>query len=308
MNSTMDKVRRQYGAAKRQNEQLAASLRRLGDRRWAMVANCSSAIGIKYCPTCGRTHVDVSWCCRHRLCPLCALRRSRKIGRQALDAFAALRARGALDGVRLHLVTLTQKNVPAVHLADEIDGLLAALKSIRHARDYRRHVIGSARNIEVTYNATARTYHPHVHMIVMLDSSAPAEMEEDKYWRGVWRRLMRLDYDPICDARRIQDEEGAVCEVSKYCIKPSSIYGLSLPDADLDSVVATLNTALAGRRLVSYTGVWRAVRAELKQAEPDADLEHDDKSDVCGCGAALMDAVLRWDGLEFRPVTLADVV
>jgi len=60
--------------------------------------------------------------------------------------------------------------------------------------------------------------------------------------------------------------------------------------------------------LVSYTGIWRAIRADLKQKEPDDDLEHDDTSDVCGCGAALMDAILKWDGLEYRAITLADVL
>lgn len=308
MNCNTEKVSRQYGEAKHQNVLLYRSLRRLNDRRWATVANCSNALGIKYCPTCGRVHVDVSWCCRHRLCPLCALRRSRRIGRQALDAFDALRQRGNLDNTRLYLLTLTQRNVEPVHLADEIGGLLAALKSIRHTADSRRFVIGSARNIEVTYNARSRTFHPHVHMIVILSGNASDNLSTAAYWRSVWRRVMKLDYDPICDIRPIEDTQGAVCEVSKYCIKPSSIYGLNLPDAELDMVVSTLNSALAGRRLVSYTGIWRSIRAELKQREPDEELEHDDASDVCGCGAALMDAVLKWDGLEYRPVTLADVL
>jgi len=308
MNCNTEKVRRQYGEAKHQNMLLYRSLRRLGDKRWSLVANCSQALGIKYCPSCGRTHADVSWCCRHRLCPICAMRRSRKIGRQALDAFEALRQRGELENTKLYLLTLTQKNVEPVHLADEIDGLLAALKSIRHTRDVRRFVIGAARNIEVTYNSRSRTFHPHVHMIVILSGDASEELSTSAYWRSVWRRVMKLDYEPICDIRPIVDAQGAVCEVSKYCIKPSSIYGLQLSDDELDMVVSTLNTSLAGRRLVSYTGIWRAIRADLKQKEPDDDLEHDDTSDVCGCGAALMDAILKWDGLEYRAITLADVL
>lgn len=296
----MSKSIRQYVAARRDTSALAASLRRIGDRRWATVANCSQALGVKYCAQCGVKHVEVSWCCRHRLCGVCAIRRSRKTGRQAIDAFQFMQDQGQLVGARLALLTLTQRNVSAVDLGNELDALLAALKSIRHTAWSRDYLVGSARNIEVTYNAAARTFHPHVHMIVILSADAPEEMSDARYWRDLWRRLMHLDYDPICDIRPIEDQEGAVCEVSKYCIKPSSIFGLSLDPARLDQVVSTLNSVLAGRRLVSYTGIWRKARQILKQRDPDEDLEHEDTQSVCGCGAALMDAVLRWDGLEYR--------
>ena len=291
---------RQYGRAKTYNVALAESLRRLGDRRWSNVANCSQALGIKYCAQCGVKHVDVSWCCRHRLCSVCALRRSRKTGRQALEAFGWLKDAGKLDGTRLALLTLTQRNVSAGDLVPTLDALLSALTALRHVREVRRSLLGSARNVEITYNARARTYHPHVHMILILDPEAPEAMGQMRYWRDLWRRLMHLDYDPICDIRPINDAEGAVCEVSKYVIKPSSIFGLQLEPDHLDQVVAALNQVLAGRRLVSYTGIWRQARAALKQQDPDVDLEHDNTADVCGCGAALMDAVLRWDGLEYN--------
>ena len=292
---------RQYLKAKRYNVALAESLRRLGDRRWATVANCSQALGVKYCAQCGVKHVDVSWCCRHRLCSTCAIRRSRKTGKQALDAFEHMRATGQLDGCHLSLLTLTQRNVDAADLAAELDALLSALASIRHTADARKYLIGSARNVEITYNARMRTYHPHVHIILILAPEAPAEMDTIQYWRDLWRRLMNLNYDPICDIRPIVGEEGAICEVSKYVIKPSSIFGLNLDAAHLDQVVAALNSVLAGRRLVSFTGIWRKARLALKQQDPDTDLEHDDTSDICGCGAALMDAVLRWDGLQYSP-------
>ena len=298
-NFSIFKPVRQYAREKRNNVILSESLRRIGDRRWATVANCSQALGIKYCAQCGVKHVEVSWCCRHRLCGVCAIRRSRKTGRQALDAFGYMQEQGQLEGARLALLTLTQRNVAAADLGSEMDKLLSAMQSIRQIRDVRRHLLGSARNIEVTYNTARRTFHPHVHLILILSPDAPEEMTNFLYWRDLWRKLMNLSYDPICDIRPITDTEGAVCEVSKYCIKPSSIFGLQLDSAHLDQVVTTLNSVLAGRRLVSYTGIWRKARQILNQRDPDEDLEHDDSRDICGCGAALMDAVLRWDGLQY---------
>lgn len=305
----MPKSVSQYTEAKKENGVLWRSLKRIGDRRWAEVAQCSQAIGVRWCPQCGRSHVSSSWCCRHRLCPVCAIRKSRKTGHQAIEAFKYMRERGELEGCSLYLVTLTQKNVPIADIGNEVAGLLAALTSLRHSRDIRRSLIGSARNIEITYNKAARTFHPHVHMIAILRGSAPEEMASSAFWRDLWRRLMGLDYEPICDVRPITDTEGAVCEVSKYVIKAGSILGLNLPQKHLDDVISALNSALIGRRLVSYTGIWRAARAALKQLEPDqTDLEHDDDRDICGCDAGIMEAVLRWDGLEYRPVKPDEVL
>lgn len=289
----------QYRFAKLNNIKLAASLRRIGYERWYDVQRCAEVMQVKYCPVCGQMHADVPMVCRHRLCPVCALRRSRKVGAQALEAFAHMRDAGQLDGARLLLLTLTQRNVCRDELGGEIDKLLAALTSMRKVRSVSRALIGSARNIEITYNAEADTFHPHVHMIVILSAEADDDMMYSQYWRDLWRRLMKLDYDPICDIRPITDDQGAVCEVSKYCIKPGSIFGLELSDAVFDNVIQAITAALAGRHLIAYTGIWKKMRAQLKQKEPDDDLEHDETSDVCGCGAGLMDALLRWNGLEY---------
>nr|CDL67068.1 unnamed protein product [uncultured bacterium] len=299
---TIDKAKSQYGQAKRQSVELAKSLRRIGDRRWGYIMGCSEAIGIRYCPTCGKVHVDTSWCCRHRLCAICAGRRARKTGHQAIDAFKYLREKGALpEGTGLYLVTLTQRNVSRTALRDEVQKLQDALSAMRQTRDVRTWLDGSARNVEITYNASADTLHPHVHMIAILKAGYPAEMETSAYWRKLWKRLMALSYEPICDVRPIEGTEGAICEVSKYAVKPDSIFGQNLPEKTLDMVVDAVNTAIYGKRLTTYTGIWRQARAALKQKEPDEDLEHDTDADICGCGAALMTAIMRWSGMEYVP-------
>lgn len=292
----------QYRTAKLNNIRLAQSLQRQGDNHWYAVMDCATQMLVKLCPVCGKVHADRTTACKHRLCPVCAVRKSRRIGAQALAAFEYMRDAGQLNGVKLMLLTLTQRNVCREDLTGEVDKLLEALTRIRKVRNVQRFVKGSARNIEITYNREADTFHPHVHMIVMLSADAPAEMAENRFWRDLWRGLMGLDYEPVCDIRAIEDEQGAVCEVSKYCIKPGSIFGIELDDAVFDQVVFFINSALAGRRLISYTGIWKKARAALNQLEPDEALDCEEAPPiVCGCGAALMDAVLRWNGLEYVP-------
>lgn len=292
----------QYVQGKKTNEKLAQSLRRIGDKHWGQVAKCARHIELNWCPQCGKAHANVVWCCRHRLCPICALRRSRKTGGQALEAFEYMKKHRLLDGTKMYLLTLTQRNVSGEELRDEVGNLLKALDKIRRQSATKRYVVGSARNIEITYNSRAHTYHPHVHMILILRDDMPSCMTEDKYWRDVWHDLMGLDYEPICDIRPINDESGAICEVSKYAVKPNSIFALDLQEFEMDRAVKTIDDALRNRRLATYTGIWKQARAALKQADVDEDLEHDDLRDVCGCGAELLKAVLEWDGLTYVPV------
>lgn len=295
---TMGSLSCQWMRLKRANVRLAHALRRLGDRRWGVVLQCASQVRVRYCPSCGRAHAQGANCCRHRLCPVCQVRRSRKLAHQAIAAAQWLTSEGRLDGVRMGLVTLTQRNVPADLLPGMIDSMLDALTRMRHQRAVRRYLVGSARNIEITYNQQAGTYHPHVHLIVMLGQGAPDEMLSSAYWRDLWGDLMQLDYAPICDARELHDRDKAVCEVSKYVCKALQILE-SLHEDLLPQVVASLNAALTGRRLVAYTGIWAEARRVLKQRDDDDSSDGDDQ-DICGCGAALADAVMIWDGCEYR--------
>lgn len=302
-NYTTDRRLMQWTESKKQTQHLARILRAVNDRRWTTVAQCSSVVGVKFCPECKRLHILPSWACRYRLCPTCQIRRARLIGGQARSAYGYLAERGQLDGVRLILVTLTQQNVSPSVLRAEVDRLLSALSAMRQARDVRRYLVGSARNIEITYNSVMDTYHPHVHMIAMISPDAPEDMLTSAYWRALWARLMHLDYNPVCDARPIEDTAGAICEVSKYVAKSQHMLQ-DLPDETLKRVIPTIDAAIAGRRLTSYTGIWREARKILQLVDdPDpTSQDGDEQSDVCGCGAALTSAVMIWSGCEYVPI------
>ena len=136
----------------------------------------------------------------------------------------------------------------------------------------------------------------------MIAPGAPAAMSTSGYWRALWARLMKLDYEPICDVRPIDDTEGAICEVSKYVSKSQKLLS-SLSDDELMKVIPTIDAAISGRRLTSYTGIWREARQILQQQDdPDPTSQAgDEQGDVCGCGASLMSAMLIWSGCEYIP-------
>lgn len=286
-----------FSNAKKANLILASVLEELGDRRFESVRNCAMEADYRWCTNCDKSHVSGTWCCHHRLCPLCQVRRSRKLAANALEAFELMRSSGDLDHSSIHLLTLTQKNVELGQLVAKVDDLLDALKRLRNVRDARNYIVGAARNIEVTYNFQRHTWHPHVHFIMIIRDGKP-EMTTGGYWRVLWRDLMRLDYDPIVDIRPIIDD-GAIFEVSKYVAKSIELLH-QLPDSDLVPVVGELNTALKDRALVAYMGSWRLARRELKMKNDDfVDFEEESKTDKCKCGGQIFHAVMVWNGNEY---------
>lgn len=290
----------EYTLAKRANILLADVLRRNGEGAWVNVRQCATTALVRWCPECGTTHIAGAMCCHHRLCPICQVRRSRRLAADALAAINLLRLSDRLNGVSLYLLTLTQVNVPDGGLADELDRLLDALTRLRHTRDWRRDIAGSARNVEITRNLdpdspSYKTWHPHVHIVLMIrDGSA---MVNESYWRSLWTRTLNLSYDPICNIEPIVDD-GAVYEVSKYVSKSVELL-TRLPESERVSVIGELNAAIKGRNLVAYTGLWRTARRELSILDDEfADLELDPDDD-CKCGGAIMHAMMVWRGNEY---------
>lgn len=265
------------------------------------VRQCAEVVEAVVCPTCGQIHSTKTWGCHHRLCPLCSLRESRATAHQAKLVLTYLDLSDSYDYA---LLTLTQRNVAAEDLEDEIDKLLAAWSSLRYIRHIRRYLAGWARTVEVTTNADG-TYHPHVHVILALKRDAPEDLRGSNYWRGVWSHALNLDYTPICDCRPVATINAAF-EVSKYITKVSRL----LEDTDhlrLYRNVSTIANAIHGRRLRSYGGVWAKTRRlmAMKEAEDMTDYELDQSEDTayrgCQCGnTATETMVLLWAGMDYK--------
>lgn len=266
------------------------------------VRQCAEVVEAVVCPTCGQIHSTKTWGCHHRLCPLCSLRESRATAHQAKLVLTYMDLSNQYDYA---LLTLTQRNVPAAELSDEIERLLAAWSSLRFIRDIRRNLAGWARTVEITVNADGTSYHPHIHVILALNKGAPQEMKGSDYWRRVWSNAMHLDYTPICDCRPVESINAAF-EVSKYITKVSKLLEEKDPST-LYTTVSTITNAIHGRRLRSYGGVWAKARRDMamREAEDMTDYELDATEEQafrsCACGdTATETMVLMWAGMDYR--------
>jgi hypothetical protein len=141
-------------------------------------------------------------------------------------------------------VTLSIQNVGAEELASSIKELKAGFDAIRKKfdNDYRRkkrkNPLVGIRKIEVTYNATERTYHPHLHLIIR-DPEVAHEL------RVQW--LYHFSGRSSWDAQRVQPaDDKSVLELFKYFTKLISSHS-----KDRVILVDTLDVifrAVAGQR------------------------------------------------------------
>jgi len=161
-----------------------------------------------------------SFCKKHLLCPMCAIRRGSKMLKAYLDKYETVRAEN--PGLKPYLVTLTVKN--GDDLAERITHLRSALKRMTHAR--RNYLSGSGpfvefarsqggfHSIEVTNRGEG--WHPHVHMIWMCSSEPSQEALS-----GHWLALTGDSY--IVDTRPLHDPVEGFLEVCKYALKFSDL-------------------------------------------------------------------------------------
>ena len=200
--------------------------------------------------------------CKVRLCPACAWRRMNKY---AMENAKMLTNFAVSTNYQYIFLTVTIKNVRGEELSKAITEMLQAWKKMVKIRRIKHIIIGSIRNLEITYNKTLDNYHPHIHALIAVPPAYFGEYYiNQKEWRNYWANAMRIDYDPQVDVRKIKDilNKKSIYEISKYVAKIGSF--LDLPQNKLDNVVMWLESALSSRRIISYSGVFKKWRHEQK--------------------------------------------
>lgn len=228
--------------------------------------------------------LDAAWFCRDRLCPMCQWRKSLVTFHQ-LSAIMDRIDEIQPDAVPIFL-TLTMKNVKADDLGSAVTQILRAWGNmVNKATNPKMHalVIGWFRALEITYNSVSQEWHPHIHAIILMPPKYfkdPSLYLDHDAWMKLWRKALRVDYDPSVDVRTIKnDRRDAVAEVSKYAVKPGD--WVSDDRCVTDTNVELLATVLKNRRLVGFGQLMMSVRKELKQVDADkADLVHTDDCDT----------------------------
>lgn len=262
--------------------------------------SCGTWLVFAECPGDGTRHLVGARFCGQRLCPMCAWRRSLKL---TAEVSAVLHLAADRWPQRAYvMLTLTQRNVPGHDLAHEVSRILDGWGKL-HQRAELREVTGWLRTLEVTYNAAAGTWHPHLHVLLQVTPSyfTGRGYVSHAKWVALWRSVLALEYDPSVDVHRVRQRASrdalgaAAAEVGKYTVKDSDLTGHTPQEASERLVV--LDQALSGRRLVAWGGDLRKLARELESGDED-DLVRvmgECHGPTCPvCGSDLVEVVYRW--------------
>lgn len=223
----------------------------------------------------GHQQLKAAFFCHRRLCPMCAWRRSLKnmvyLG-CILDEALKRQPKG-----KFIFLTLTEKNCDFSDLHDVLTEQSKALRRLAKYKAFKSAVWGYVRTTEVTVNLKSWTFHPHIHLLLMVKSSYFTKnyIKKDS-WIQLWRKARQLDYDPSISIEKVKPSAkdtslvASAKEVAKYQSKPGSYL---TEDFDRDvKVLDKLESGLFRSRLLSYGGL-------LAQCRKDLDLEDDEQTE-----------------------------
>lgn len=233
----------------------------------------------------GKKKLKTANFCRVRLCPMCQWRRSLKMFSQVKKITNKILEND--KSTRFIFGTFTIKNTDAENLEACINilnkkfkYLVDQKKTFAPAKKLKQNLLGYLKAVEVTYNSKDKTYHPHLHVIFAVRNtffSSSKYYMSKKEWISLWQQALGVDYKPQIDIRAIKSGTAkAVAEVAKYPVKTAPI--LSLNDDEAVEVLKTLTFCLHKKRFVSYGGIFKTIKQELKlqDVETDKDLVNTD--------------------------------
>lgn len=132
-----------------------------------------------------------------------------------------------------------------------------------------KSLLGYVRSTEITVSKDG-SYHQHMHVLLMVTPKFFKEKDryiKQKEWIELWKKAMKLDYDPSVHIEAVRDKKGkgslksAALETAKYQTKSSDY--MTKNDAKNLQVIDDLEYALRGTRQISFAGLLKEVRKDL---------------------------------------------
>ena len=271
---------RKWRERKLKNIELAGRLEKLGYRSFERVYQCAEVLKFIEQQD-GTKKLYQSYFCKNKLCPICNWRRSMKYSYQTsriVDEAIKQEPKG-----RFLFLTLTVKNVEGEALNSTISQLTKSFDRLFKRAKVQRNLLGYLRSVEVTHNENDKTYHPHIHVLMMVKSSyfKGGNYISQKEWGDMWSQSLKVDYAPMVDIRTVKETgkglRGAVLETAKYPTKPIKL------DIENKQVVGDLYNGLYRKRQLGYGGLFKTIKKQLALDDAEnGDLVHtsDDKENI----------------------------
>ena len=205
----------------------------------------------------GKKQLSFANFCQLRTGPLCNARRSAKLAVMLSNCIDAINTEH--QNARYLFLTLACKNCTADELSNTMTHILNSYHKLMRRRPVKRAIKGAFRTMEITYNESQNTYHPHLHiLLVVTEDYFPRAnglyITQDE-WVKMWSECLKVDYLATANIKRADKNKKAIAEVSKYAIKDTDY--LKLAERNKKKAVEVIKTytwALYKRRLIQASG------------------------------------------------------
>ncbi|HEM6117426.1 TPA: protein rep [Streptococcus suis] len=201
--------------------------------------------------------------CKNKLCPMCNWRRSMKYSYQTSRIVdEAIKQE---PKARFLFLTLTVRNVSGDDLNNTLTSLTQSFDRLFRRAKVKKNLLGYLRSVEVTHNEKENTYHPHIHVLMMIRPSYFRSSDDyisQKEWGEMWSRSLKVNYFPIVDIRVVKQSyqgiEKAIIETAKYPVKPMNL------DITDKQVVDDLYQGLYRKRQLGFGGLFKTIKKQLE--------------------------------------------
>lgn len=251
-------------------------------KRYERMSQCGNTIAYEITSD-GRYHYKGAWLCRDRLCPVCSWRLSVKRTAEMIKTLNLLAARYPKTKA-IHVV-LTVRNCSAEELQQTIRAITSGFTRLKKRQLWTDYIIGYVRSVEISYNKDTDMYHPHLHVVAIVPDKYTRQISIGD-WVDMWRSCLHINYNPVVWANQAYTKKAdmdysfgaedmseeaaraAIIEACKYAVKPESI-----TEAAEAGDIGIVAKALEGVKMVSYGGIIKTIRAELKLSNSDKPAE-----------------------------------
>lgn len=252
-----------YGKAKKGALDIAEYMRESTEHQAmaAKVHGCGDYLLFRHFYTVDTVRLHAaSFCKKHLLCPLCAIRRGAKALAAYLARWQVIQTQKPF--LRPFLVTLTVKDGP--DLAERFKHLHKSQRELWMQKHRGRGSVldgvqGAVWSYEVKRGNGSGVWHPHLHMIALAESMPDAE-RLSREWHEITGDSFIVDVRPISQ----EDPVSGFIEVFKYAVKFS--------DQEPADTVHAWQT-LKGKRLLASSGCFRGVDVPDDLTDDCSDLE-----------------------------------
>src|SRR5699024_3010932 len=219
-----------------------------------------------------------------RLCPMCNWRRAMKHGIQSQKVVAEVIKQKPT--VRWLFLTLTVRNVyDGTELNKSLSDMSKGFNRMMKYKKINKYLVGFMREKVLDINYTDNSYNQYMHVLLCVECTYIDNTKNyvnQKQWIHLWKRAMKLDYDPTVKVQMIRpknnhksDINSAIDETAKYPVKDTDF----MTDDEERNLqrLADLEEGLYRKRLISYGGLLKEIHKELNLDDAeDGDLIHTD--------------------------------